>query len=90
MCDDNGTPISVWTQATAKLTPNPDSDDPASDYVTFDRELIERTPIIKKYRTGKATTILEEDRQSWTETFKDSNTMVWEQIFQMLRAIYVW
>ena len=90
VCDDNGTPISVWTRATTKLIPNPDSDDSASDYKTFDRDLIERAPIIQKYRTRKATTILKEDCQSWTDTFKDANNIVWEQLFQMLGVLYVW
>ena len=89
VCENNGTPISVCTRATAKLIPNTDSDDPASDYVTFDRYLIERAPIVKKDRTGKATTILKEDCQSWTDTFKDAKTMVWEQLFHILGAIYV-
>ena len=49
MHDNNGTPISEWNRATVKLIPKPDSEDPATDYVTFDRELIERAPIIQKY-----------------------------------------
>ena len=37
---NNGIPLSVWTQATAKLILKPDYEDPAIDYVTFDCELI--------------------------------------------------
>ena len=46
--DDNVIPISACTRVTAKLIPKPDSEDPATDYVTFDRKLIERAPIIQK------------------------------------------
>ena len=43
--DENGIPLSAWTRATANLIPKPDYEDPATNYVTLDRELIERSPI---------------------------------------------
>ena len=51
---NNVTPLSVWTRATAKLILNPDYEDPATDYVTLDHELIERAPIIQKDWIGQA------------------------------------
>ena len=46
--DNNGIPCSAWNQAIANMILNPDSEDPATDYLTFNRKLIERAPIIKK------------------------------------------
>ena len=60
MLDDNDIPIFLWNQATAKLTPKPDYEDPATYYVTFDCKLVERFPIIQKDRIGQATNALEE------------------------------
>ena len=56
----------------------------------FDRYFIERSPIIQKDRIGQATNDLEEIRQAWTDTFKSVNHIVWEQLFRMLGATYVW
>ena len=67
----------------------PDSEYPATYYVTFDRYFIERSPIIQKDRIGQATNDLEEIRQAWTDTFKSVNPIIWEQLFQMLGATYV-
>ena len=48
MSDNNGFTLSSWARETTKLIPNPDSEYPATDYVTIDRELIERAPINQK------------------------------------------
>ena len=74
--DNNDIPFSLWNQATAKLTPKPDYEEPATYYVTSDCKLIERFPIIQKDRIGQATNALEEYCQAWTDTFKSKNPIV--------------
>ena len=90
MSDNNCIPFSACTRATEKLIPNPDSEDPAPDYVTFDRKLIDRSPIIDKDRVRKATNDLEDDRQDWTDNFMAADLIVWDQIFRVLGATDVW
>ena len=90
MRDNNFIPLYACTQANEKLIPNPDSEDPTPDYVTFDRKLIERAIVIHKDRIRKATNDLEGDRQAWTDNFKASNLIVWDQIFRMLGETDVW
>ena len=90
MHDNNGIPLSAGTRENSKLILKSDYEDPATDYVTFNRELIDRSPIVKKNRIVQATNVLEEYRQAWTDTFKDAKHIVWEQLFRMLGATYVW
>ena len=88
--DENGIPLSAWARATANMIPKPDYEDPATNYVTLDRKLIERSPINQKDRIGQATNVLEEYFQTWADNLKAANPIVWEHLFRILGEIDVW
>ena len=91
--DNNGLPLSAWCRASSKLIPTVSGDDPSDEYIALDRELVLRYPIIKETRHGhhgQTIYTLEETRSAWTDEFKSSNPILWEQLFQILVKMTVW
>ena len=64
--------------------------DSSNEYITLDREIVVRAPLIKVNHHGQKLNTLEEIRSSWMDEFKSANPILWEQLFQMLGKTTVW
>ena len=64
--------------------------DSSDEYITLDREIFVRYPIIKETRHGQTLNTLEETRSAWTDEFKAANPILWEQLFHMMGKTTVW
>ena len=72
------------------MIPTVSKSDSSDEYITLDRGLIVRAPIIKDIHHGQTLNNLEETRFAWTDEFKAANPILWEQLFQMLGKTTVW
>ena len=82
--DNNGLPLSSWCRSSLKLIPTVSEADYSNEYITLDRELVVRYPIIKETQNLQTLNTLEETRSDWMDEFKAANTILWGQLFHML------